>query len=241
MGTAHAQTEAAEGRWSVGAAGWAGAAYRSLLNTDGSELAERIIAGRDDRERPELTMGGGFHAAYRLSHRFSLEAGVDYARFGYAYAVDLSDLTFGDMIDPRRGFVYNTGDPALPASLRFIDRFHYLEARIGAVMEFGKGRWRSSTALGVAPAFLLTAQGITISEYSDGRVERESFEPLEEFSSFNLIPYFSTGLTMHPGGRWHWSLRPTLRYGLLQIIDAPVSGRLYSATLDLGVRFCIGK
>lgn len=241
MGSVHAQTEAAKGRWSIGASSWSGVAYRSLLNNDGSELAERIIVGRNDRERPELTLGGGFNAAYRISQRLSLEAGVAYARFGYAISVNLSDLTFGDAIDPRRGFIYNTGDHALPSSWRFIDRFHYLEVPIGLVMELGEGRWRSSTTLGVAPAFLLAAQGITVSEYSDGRVERESFEPLEEFTSFNLIPYFSTGLSMHPGGRWHWSMRPTFRYGALKIIDAPLSARVYSLTLDLGVGFRIGK
>jgi hypothetical protein len=32
-------------------------------------------------------------------------------------------------------------------------------------------------------------------------------------------------------------LRPTFRLGALDLIDAPVSGRVYSATLELGVRY----
>lgn len=233
-----AQTEVPNGRWSIGASAWSGAAYRILLNTDGSELAERIIAGRDDREHADLAIGGGFHAAYRLSDRFSLEAGVAYARFGYAHSVNLSDLTFGDPIDPRRGFIYNTGD-VLPERWRFVDRFHYLEIPIGVVMEVGQGRWRSSTTLGVAPAFLLAAQGVTVSNYPNGQDDRERFDLTGDYASFNLIPYFSTGVSMHPGGRWHWSLRPTFRYGALKLIDTPVSARMYSLTLDLGVQFTL--
>ena len=44
---------------------------------------------------------------------------------------------------------------------------------------------------------------------------------------------------MHPGGRWNWSLRPTFRYGALKLNDAPVSARVYSVTLDLGVQFTL--
>ncbi len=55
-----------------------------------------------------MAFGGGLCTAYRLSERFSLEAGLGYARFGYAYSVDASELTFRDVIDPRRGFVYNS-------------------------------------------------------------------------------------------------------------------------------------
>jgi|688.fasta_scaffold27983_3 hypothetical protein len=238
VGTVNAQDAVPEGRWSIGASGWAGASYRTLINIDGSALADRIIDGRNEREEWDVAIGGGFHAGYRLSDRFSLEAGVAYARFGYADAVNLSDLTFGDQIDPRRGFIYNTGDVP-PESWRFVDRFHYLELPIGVVMELGQGRWRSFTTLGVAPAFLLAAQGLTVSTYEDGRDERESFEPLEDYASFNLIPYFSTGVTMHPGGRWTWSLCPTFRYGALKLIDAPVSARVYSVSLDLGVRFTL--
>lgn len=237
-GTVRAQTEAPQGRWSIGASAWSGASDRTLINTDGSELAERIIAGRDDREHADLAVRGSFHAAYRLSDRFSLAAGVAYARFGYAQTVHLRDLTFGDAIAPRRGFIYIIND-VLPAHWRFVDRFHYLEVPIGVVMELGQGRWRSSTTLGVAPAFLLAAQGVTVSTYADGREYRERFDLPGDYAAFNLIPYFSTGVSMHLGDRWNWSLRPTFRYGALKLIDAPVSGRVYSMTLDLGVQFTL--
>jgi hypothetical protein len=238
LGTVHAQDAVPDARWRIGASIGSGGAYRTLINTNGSELADRIIDGRNEREEWDVAIGGGLYAAYRLSDRFSLEAGVAYARFGYGSTVELSDLSFGDQIDPRRGFVYNTSDVP-PASWQLLDRFHYLEVPIGVVMELGQGRWRSSTTLGVAPSFLLAAQGVTVSTYADGREDRESFDLPGDHASFNLIPYFSTGVSMHPGGRWNWSLRPTFRYGALKLIDTPVSARLYSVTLDLGVQFTL--
>ena len=185
-----------------------------------------------------MAFGGGLCTAYRLSERFSLEAGLAYARFGYAYSVDAGELTFGDVIDPRRGFVYNS-NTVLGGSWRLVDRFHYLEVPIGLVMELGRGRWGSSTALGIAPSALLSARGITVSTNADGSEQREQYDLTGDFASFNLIPYFSTGITMRTAGRWQWSLRPTVRYGALRVIDAPVSARLYSVSLDLGVRIAL--
>ncbi|MCU0318941.1 MAG: outer membrane beta-barrel protein [Flavobacteriales bacterium] len=235
--TVHAQENAPTRRWSIGASLGTGLAYRSLINTDGSVFADQVINERNEREKRDLAIGGGFFAGYRISDRLSLEAGVAYARLGYVSSFDLSDLTFGDIIDPRRGFVFNANDIAVPSSWRLLDRFHYLEVPIGLVLELGKGRWRSSTTVGVAPAFLLAAQGLTVSTFADGRVERELYGRPEDFASFNLVPYISTGISMHPGGRWSWMLRPTFRLGALDLIDAPVSGRVYSATLELGVRY----
>ena len=106
-------------------------------------------------------------------------------------------------------------------------------------MELGRGRWRSSTALGIAPSALLSARGITVSTNADDSEQREHYDLTGDFSSFNLIPYFSTGLSMRMAGRSQWSLRPTVRYGVSQIIDAPVSARLYSVSLDLGVRIAL--
>jgi hypothetical protein len=233
-----ATAQDAPGRWSIGAAMHTGAAYRTLVNTDGSDLVDMFIASRDERENPLLVHGGGLHSEYRLSTCFSIGTGLVYTQFGYSYTVDLSNLTFGDVIEPRRGFIYNTND-VLPATIRFVDRFNYAEVPIYLAMELGKGRWRSSTTLGVAPAFLIAARGATISTYADGRVERERYDQPEDFETFNLIPFVSTGISMHPGGRWHWYLRPTVRYGALLIIDTPLSARLFSVSADVGVRFTL--
>lgn len=233
-----ATAQDAPGRWSIGGSLHTGAAHRTLVNTDGSDLLDMFITSRDERETPLLVHGGGLHSEYRLSTCFSVGTGLVYTQFGYSYTVDLSDLTFGDMIDPRRGFIYGT-DAKVPTELRLVDRFNYVEVPIYLAMELGKGRWRSSTTLGIAPAFLIAARAMTESTFEDGHVDRERYEQPENFERFNLIPFLSTGVAMHPGGRWQWYLRPTVRYGSLLIIDSPLSARLFSVTADVGVRFTL--
>lgn len=233
-----ATAQDAPGRWSIGGSLHAGAAYRTLVNTDGSELADMIISSRNERETPMLVSGGGFQSEYRLSTRFSIGAGLVYTHFGYDYKFDLSDLTFGDAIEPRRGFIYNTNDVP-PKTVRLVDRWNYMEVPIYMAMELGKGRWRSSTTVGIAPAFLIAARGMTERTFEDGNVDRERYDQPEDFERFNLIPFVSTGVSMHPGGRWQWYMRPTVRYGSLLIIDTPISARLFSLTADVGVRFTL--
>ncbi len=226
------------GKWSLGGSMHAGPSYRTLARTANSEMADLIIDGRNDRETYQFVYGRGLQAEYRLSDRFRLGAGAGYMQFGYATTIDLGNLTFGDQIEPRRGFIYRTND-VIPSEWRLIDRFNYVEVPLYLALEFGNGRWRSSSTVGVAPAFLLAARGATISTFADGRRERERYDQPEDFETFNLIPFVSTGVSMHPGGRWHWHLRPTLRYGVLPIIDAPVTARLFSLTADVGVRFTL--
>jgi hypothetical protein len=226
------------GKWTLGAALGAGVSYRSLVNTDNSQLATTIITQRNELESPILVSSASLQVGYRLSDRLTLEGGIGYVQFGWTSSFDLTDLTFGDQIDPRRGFVYNTGD-ALPATWTLNDRFHYLEIPLGLAMLLGNGRWRSSSTLGIAPAFLLSARGTTVSNYPDGRQETENYDLPQDFATFNLIPYFSTGLGLHPGANWHWHFRPTVRYGALLITDTPVSGRLYSVSLDVGVHYTL--
>lgn len=48
-GALHAQSDAPGSAWSIGATGWYGGSYRSLLNTNGSGTADAIIETRDDR------------------------------------------------------------------------------------------------------------------------------------------------------------------------------------------------
>lgn len=225
-------------RWTLGVGIGAGMGYRALSVTAPSTTSNAIIDLRNEREEPLLVLGGHMGANYQLKPWVGLDAGVGYAQMGWRQQVRREELTFGDMIDPRRGFIYTTEGVQFDR-INLSDVYHHLGLRLGATFTWGQGRWRSVTSAGVAPAFLIAVRHRSMTVYEDGHRTRERREPKETFNSFNMFPYFATGLSFHPGGRWIWQLQPAVRYGVLRIIDAPITAHLFSGTLEFGVRYTL--
>ena len=75
-------------------------------------------------------IGGVYSYNWKVNRKFSIMVGARAAYF--QKFLDWDKLTFGDMIDPRRGFIYQTGD--VP---RGNGRRGFFDASIGAV-GFGK-------------------------------------------------------------------------------------------------------
>lgn len=222
-------------RWSVGMAVVPGLAYRTLSQTENSTLNEKIIAQRNDREDPRGDLTGNLSLGYRLSSWFSLEAGVGYALMGWQYSVGISQLTFGDQIDPRTGFVYQT-DPAIPNSYRVVSAFHYIDVPILTSIHLGHGRVRSVTSVGVSTGFLIRSTSTSYVEYADGHSERRVADQTDAFNKLALFPTISSGVSFNLTDRLEMRVEPSFRYGVLRIIDAPVTANLWSGGLGIGVR-----
>lgn len=218
-------------RWTIGTGVGAGLGYRTLAHTAPSTITDLIIRSRDEREEPRIALGGYVGVSYRLSRRIGLEAGIGHAQFGWQQRSDATGYIVRDPVD--------AADPAIPERTMSSYIFHYLDVRLGATLTLGRGRWRSVSSLGVAPAFLIATRIRTQSEFSDGRRTEESHEPMEAFNTFNLFPYLGTGVAFHPNGRWEWRLQPSVRYGAMRIIDAPITAHVFSGIVDLGVRFTL--
>lgn len=226
-------------RWTIEAGAGAGLGYRTLSRIAPSSIADRLIGWRDEQEKPRMALGGHLGVGYQLSRCIGLEAGFGYTQLGWQQQIHMEGLTFGDMIDPRRGFIYSTNDLAMVERITFSEVYHYLDLRLGATFTLGQGRWRSLTSLGVAPALLVAARTRTQFEYREGRPTHENREAMGPYDDFNLFPYFSTGLAFHPGRRWEWRLQPVVRYGALRIIDAPITAHVFSGTVDFSVRYAL--
>lgn len=224
--------------WSIGMNAGAGVGYRTLYANREDFTTASILLSRDSREEPRVAIAGSFRIARQFSKRFGFEAGVGYHQLGWQYGSDLSELTFGDLIDPRRGFIYAT-DTEVPVEASFIDIFHYIEVPLAFTVTLGRGKLRSVSAVGIAPSFLVTANAVADYIYANGRTERSRYEPVGAFKTLNAVPFFSTGLAIKAGSRWELRLQPTVRYGLVDIIDAPVTAKVYSGTLEAGVRLAL--
>lgn len=212
--------------------------FRTLYNTDGSLLNDVIIGARDEREVPRLASGTVISFGKQLGKRVGIELGIGYAQSGWKHKVDLDDVLPGDLVDPRRGFIYVT-DGAIPTKATFTDVLHYLEVPLGVTAHFGRGKVRSVSVLGIAPAFLVAARGTTVYEYPDDSKEDTRYKLDTDLHTFNCFAFLSTGLALRLGKLVEWRLQPTVRYGLLDVVDAPITAKVYSATVDLGVRITL--
>jgi type IX secretion system PorP/SprF family membrane protein len=83
--------------------------YDSYVKNISGGLGFIALHDQQGRGTISTTMVGAIYSYnLKLTRKFSMMAGVRAAYF--QKYLDWSKLTFGDMIDPRRGFIYQTGD-----------------------------------------------------------------------------------------------------------------------------------
>ena len=83
--------------------------YDSYVKNISGGLGFIALHDQQGRGTISTTMVGAIYSYnLKITRKFSMMAGVRAAYF--QKYLDWSKLTFGDMIDPRRGFIYQTGD-----------------------------------------------------------------------------------------------------------------------------------
>lgn len=215
-------SHAQERRFFVGLQASPDLAHRSLALVDRNPVSEVIIDARNRLEIPRMGLAASLVAGYRLSERWALEAGAGHALHGWAW--DLSTLTFGDQIDPRRGFIYSTAD--VFGSIH--QEFHYLNLPVRATLTLGKGRLRSISGVGASASFLYRANSVTVLNGERRAVEQDGYD------RFNLFPMISSGVTYALGANGALRIEPTFRHAVLKLRDAPIGEHPWSAGLTLG-------
>lgn len=215
-------THGQERRFFIGIQASPDLAYRSLQLVDRNPSTEVIIEARNRHEVRRLGFSGNLFAGYVLSERFSIEVGLGYALRGWE--LDLSRLTFGDIIDPRRGFIYNTND--VIGSIR--EEFHYLTFPVRGTCTLGRGRFRFIGGLGLSTDLLQKAERVSILNGERLTYERLGVEEID------LTAIASAGVVLRLGSKGSLRLEPTVRHGLLPVNSTSVATRLCSAGIAFG-------
>ena len=196
--------------------------YRTLAPTEHNDFIDGYVDAKNDVEQPRSGYTTTLFIAYTINKHFGLEAGLGYALRGWQ--IDLSKLTFGDAIEPRRGFIYTTNEGELRAIRR---DFRYLNLPLRATFSIGKGRTRCITSLGIEVNYLLKATSTLVFD------ERSRTE-VPGYNTFNLSPTISAGVSRSLGERYELRLEPTFRYAFLSMEDSPVNTHLWSLGLNVG-------
>ena len=205
-------------------------AYRTISNNDGSQTSQNLIDYRDEQESYKFGNTNGLTFGFLFNRKLGLETGVQYSNMGHQ--TQKEELVYGGTIDPRGGF--NFAASGSPTHARLIDNFEYLGIPIALRYWSGTEKWRFSASLGCTASYLVRASSTVVLYYDDSNPERSNQTSETDYEKLNLIPSFSLGIDYQVNSKIHLSAMPTLRYGLLDIIDAPITGKLYSGGLQLG-------
>ena len=208
--------------------------FRVLKNNDGSSTSEGNLKSRNSNETQKLGYTAGLNFIFNLREKIGIEIGVQYSNKGYQ--TKMQDLTFGSMIDPRRGFIYTSSGPT-PTRGKFIYNDYYLDIPLKLNFIFGKNKIRFIVSAGVTTNIFIKETTTSVLEYEDGSHTKNTSSSSFDYKKFNFSPFISTGIDWKLNSRNNLRIEPTFRYGVLKIIDAPVTGYLWNAGLNISYYF----
>lgn len=211
-------------------------AFRTLgMREKDDASAEAIIELRNDYEQPRFGSTAFVSACFNLNRMIGVEAGLQYSLKGYE--TEKRELTLGQFIDPRYGFVYNIGANGIPEEAKFFYNFHYIGIPVKANFSFGSGKLRFVAGVGFVTEFLVSATQTSLVSYADGSKERETQKSQYDYRTVNFSPQLSVGADYRINQRMGVLVEPTFRFGTVNIIDAPVNAYLWSCGLNLSYYF----
>jgi len=208
--------------------------FRTLINNDGSASSDMVLKWRNENETGKSGYTTGINMIFHLNTNIGIGTGIQYSNKGYQ--IKTEDLTFGSMIDPRKGFTNNPSGAAI-TSAKFIYNYHYIDIPLKINFSFGKKKIRFITSVGVATNIFITETSTSVLKYDDGTKDRNTQQTTYNYNKVNISPFVSAGIDWKFNSKTSLKIEPTLRYGALKIIDAPVTGYLWNAGLNISYYF----
>lgn len=181
-------------------------------------------------EVPKIGYTTGLNVRLTITKKFSLESGLLLSNKGYKN--NFSGLTFGDMIDPRRGFIYPTQSNT-PSEVEYTYNYYYLDIPLKAVFTFGQRKFHFFTAAGITSNILIKATETSKITYQNGNSDKDSQVAPFNYNRFNLSPTASIGISRNTDKRI-LKIEPYFSYGILKIIDAPSTAYLWNYGINIG-------
>lgn len=197
-------------------------AFRTLKTNNDNPSGEVIIEQRNKIETIKLGYTTGLNACYNINNFLGLESGIQYSNKGYQ--------------TKKQDLIFENPDPTLPEKSQFIYNLHYIDIPLKVNFTAGKKKVRFFTSAGLTANIFIKKTQTTIFVYSD-RTERNANPSNFDFNRINISPTASIGIDYKINERMNLRVEPTFRYGVLKIIDSPVTGYLYSGGLNIGYYF----
>ncbi len=194
--------------------------FRTLQNNDGRNSSDVIISQRNNLETPKFGYTSGVNIDYQFRNNWSVETGLQYSNKGYETRKNIAN------------FIYPS--PSNYEQYKIIDHFHCLDIPLKINFRYGNHKIRLLSSFGITPNILLKQNQTIIFYYSD-RIEKQTTLSNFYYNTFNISPSVSLGVDYKINQHYHVRIEPTFRYGILKIIDAPITGHLYNLGLNLSL------
>lgn len=196
--------------------------FRTLIKNNGGETNDFIYSYRNNMEVYKIGYTSGFNFCYNIKKNIGIEAGIHYSNKGYQ--TKTYDLSFG------------RPDPSLPTKAKFVYNMNYIDVPLKVNFAIGKNKIRLFTSAGFATNIFLNETVKTILEYED-HSSKETNPTNYKYKIINISPLVSAGLDWQLNSRMNLRVEPSFRYGVLKIVDTPVTARLWSTGLNVGYYF----
>ena len=207
--------------------------YRTLVNNDGSDLSKTIVGIYNKIEIAKFGFTGGFNVFYSVIKNFNINFGLQYSNKGFQNKE--SDLTFGDKIDRRRGFVYSTNSPSISGKIRYT--YNYIDIPLMAGFVFGKKKTRFTTNVGVTTNVLINSKNTFVGQDSTGGAIKNSSNTTSSYNRINFSPTISCGVEYKLNKTMFFRVEPAFRHGVLKMTDTPVTQYIWNAGINLSWYF----
>lgn len=211
--------------------------YRTLTTSDTAAIINYIVDHRNAYEVPKLGYTTGISIRLDLTNRISLESGINFSNKGYHYK--WTDLYFGAQVDPRYGFNVDSTNAIVRA--KFCYRDFYIDVPLNAIYYFGRKRMHFNLGIGLTTNVFIGEYVVSTLEQANGKKERYRSSRYDDLARINLSPTIFFGATYNINDRIQLGIEPGLRYGILSIVDAPISGYLWNAGMNFKCYYKLGK
>jgi hypothetical protein len=197
------------------------ACFRMLENTNASSTSDELISLRNDMEIVKFGYTTGLNFQYNLNPIIALELGAHFSNKGY-------QMKKQDLVPPT-----SQPDPSLPEQFKFVQNFQTIDLPLGVNFTLGKNNLRFITCVGAAANFLVKESQTTVLYYSD-RTDKKNIPNTYDYKKFNVTPFLSLGIDYRINQNMNIRIEPTIRYGIMKIIEAPITAYLFNAGFNVG-------
>ena len=194
--------------------------FRALKNNDGSSSSDIIIKTRNDAEIGKFGYTTGFNICFSLAKMIRFETGIQYSNKGYQ--------------TKKQDLIYQQPNPGLPVRSKFIYNYGYIDIPFALNFTMGKSKARFVSSAGFTTNFLIKETQTNILEYANGKSDKKKQPATFDYKKVDISPLISIGIDYKINDKMVLRATPTFRYGVLKIIDTPVTEYLWNAGIDIG-------